>query len=62
MGWMPGKPFSYDNYLSLQQDSVCPGPFPELFDITPTPMEQVVAGYLRKPHSRLDEVRSIAGR
>lgn len=62
MGWMPGKPFSYDNYLSLQLDSVCPGPFPADFDITPTPMEDVVPAYLRPRHQRLDEARSVAGR
>jgi len=43
----PGKPFSLDNFRSLQVDSVCAGrAFPEVFGITPTPMEQVVPTYI----------------
>lgn len=43
----PGKPFSLDNFRSLQVDSVCSGKaFPEVFGITPTPMEQVVPMYI----------------
>lgn len=42
----PGKPFSLDNFRSLQVDSVCASrAFPEVFGITPTPMEQVVPAY-----------------
>lgn len=52
MEWMPGKPFSYDNYLSLQTDSVCPGPFPAVFGIDPTPLEAVVPGYLAEANQR----------
>ncbi len=42
----PGKPFSLDNFRSLQVDSICTSrAFPEVFGITPTPMEQVVPTY-----------------
>lgn len=42
MGIMPGKPFSRDNYLSLQTDSVCSA------SCTPqaTTVESIVPGYL----------------
>lgn len=47
MNMAPGKPFSVDNWLSLQVDSVCDGPGGlSYFGITPTPMEAVVPGYL----------------
>ena len=46
MEFAPGKPFSLDNFRSLQVDSVCSGrAFPEVFGITPTPMEQVMPAY-----------------
>jgi NADH dehydrogenase len=44
--WAPGKPFTRDNYRSLQVDAVCHAPFPEVFGLTPTPLESVVPGYL----------------
>ena len=44
--WVPGKPFSRDNYLSTKHDNVCCGPFPEIFGITPTPLETVAPYYL----------------
>ncbi len=45
----PGKPFSLDNFRSLQVDSVCSGKaFPEVFGITPMPMEQVVPTYIAR--------------
>ncbi len=47
MEFAPGKPFSLDNFRSLQVDSVCSGKtFPGVFGITPTPMEQVVPAYV----------------
>lgn len=51
MEFAPGKPFSLDNFRSLQVDSVCASrAFPEVFGITPTPMEQVVPTYIgRRP-------------
>jgi NADH dehydrogenase len=60
----PGKPFSMDNYNSLQVDSVCDGAFPAIFGITPTPLEAVVPLYLQTSHrqSRYSEYRSKARR
>ncbi|MBI3575097.1 MAG: complex I NDUFA9 subunit family protein [Gammaproteobacteria bacterium] len=47
MEFAPGKPFSLDNFRSLQVNSVCSGrAFPEVFGITPMAMEQVVPGYI----------------
>jgi NADH dehydrogenase len=46
MEWVPTKPFSRDNVASTRVDSVCAGPFPELFDRVPATVEQVVPGYL----------------
>lgn len=44
--WLPGKPFSRDNYLSTRHDNVCGEPFPEVFGITPTPLESIAPYYL----------------
>jgi uncharacterized protein YbjT (DUF2867 family) len=62
MGMLPGKPFSYDNYLSLQIDAVCSGAFPAIFGIAPTPVEAVVPLYLgqRDQRHRLAELRARA--
>lgn len=49
----PGKPFTQDNYQSLQIDSVCEGPFPEVFGITPTAVESVVPLYLADMSQRM---------
>ena len=48
--FVPGKPFSLDNYHSLQIDSVCDKGFPEVFGITPASLEEMAPDYLR-PHS-----------
>lgn len=42
----PGKPFTPDNYRSLQVDSTCNRPFPALFGITPARFEDMVPTYL----------------
>ncbi|HHM04512.1 MAG TPA: complex I NDUFA9 subunit family protein [Gammaproteobacteria bacterium] len=42
----PGRPFTRDNYLSMQTDAVCSGPFPEVFGITPGAVEALVPYYL----------------
>lgn len=52
LGLAPGKPFTYDNYLSLQQDSVCSGEFPKVFGITPRGIRAVVPAYLAERHTR----------
>lgn len=43
---VPGKPFSKDNLRSLQVDSVCDGPFPEVFGFEPTPLDTIAPRYL----------------
>lgn len=42
------KPITRDNYRSLQIDSVCQQPFPEIFNITPHTIEEIVPTYLGK--------------
>lgn len=44
--FVPGKPFSLDNYRSLKVDSVCEKGFPEIFGLTPVSLEQIVPTYL----------------
>jgi len=61
MEFAPGKPFSLDNYRSLQIDSVCPGPFPPVFGLRPAAFEAVVPRIL-KGHGRYDRFRVSAGR
>lgn len=58
--YLPGKPFSWDNYQSLRVDSVCHGSFP--FGLQPTALEAIVPGYLthRTAHSRYPAYRSHA--
>lgn len=60
----PGKPFSYDNYLSLQTDSVCAENGLERLGITPTDIDTVVPLYLggRGERHRYDQLRSQAHR
>lgn len=50
MEWVPGKPFSLDNYRSLTVDSVCTGAdaLRQVFGIEPMPLERVAPGYLRE--------------
>jgi NADH dehydrogenase len=43
----PGKPFSLDNYRSLQLDSVCTKGFPPVFGLVPASLEEIVPGYIR---------------
>jgi NADH dehydrogenase len=45
---VPGKPFSLDNFHSLQRDNVCTGPWPAIFPWAPATVEGVVPGYLRR--------------
>lgn len=60
----PGKPFSMDNYRSLQTDSVCPDEFPAIFAIKPTPLEAVLPLTLQDANcvSRYPHYRSKARR
>jgi NADH dehydrogenase len=43
----PGKPFTRDNYLSLQVDSVCEAGFPSEFGISPVRLEDEVPKWLK---------------
>ena len=49
--WVPGRPFTRDNWRSLQVDSVCDGPggLAEL-GIRPTPLELVAPAYLGRAY------------
>ena len=60
--YTPGKPFSVDNYQSLQVDSVCKKPFPAIFGITPRSLEEIVPDYLLRlgQRGRYDSYRSHA--
>lgn len=46
--YVPGKPFTLDNYRSLQVASVCDAPFPEIFGITPRALEEILPTYLNR--------------
>ncbi len=59
----PGKPFTMDNYHSLQVDSVCDCPFPPVFGVRPKSMEEIVPGYLSaRRGGTLDTFRQQASR
>ena len=52
LGLVPGKPFSMDNYHSLQYPSVCTDPGLARLGITPTPVDAIVPLYLGKLRTR----------
>lgn len=60
----PGKPFSRDNYHSMQRDNICSGEFPEVFGIQPQSIEVIVPEYLRASQGRAqyDGYRQLARR
>ena len=60
MELVPGKPFSMDNYRSLQVDSVCKAGT----DCCPTPLEAIAPGYLghKDFNTRMQVFRSQANR
>lgn len=62
--YVPGKPFSRDNYWSLQKDSVCARNALPDFGITPAAIEAVVPGYLgdRSMRGGYQRLRSMARR
>lgn len=65
LDYAPGKPFSSDNYASLQVDSICSaGPGLSAFGIQPSSIEAVVPTYLgaRNKTSRLRGFRQLARR
>lgn len=59
LGMMPGKPFTLDNYHSLQRSSTCRDNALPSLGITPTPVQAVVPGYLASgsARARYDEFR-----
>ena len=59
MQYLPGKPFTLDNYRSLQVDAVCQGAFPAQFNIVPTSVESVVPYYVgrRDQQAQYDAMR-----
>lgn len=61
---LPGKPFSYDNYLSLSKDSVCSQNGFELLGISPAAIEAIVPSYLgdQNRSARFQGLRGTAGR
>ncbi len=61
---LPGKPYTYDNYLSAQVDNVCSHNGLIDLGIHPTALEAVAPGYLggRRSRDRYDEWRREAGR
>ncbi len=64
MGMLPLKPFTYDNYLSLQTPAVCKGPFPSRFGVTPKAIETIVPKYIGQAdiRGRYDDMRQRAAR
>ncbi|MGB5306014.1 MAG: complex I NDUFA9 subunit family protein [Gammaproteobacteria bacterium] len=52
LGYVPGKPFTMDNYYSLQKDSVCTTDGLASLGISPAPIAAVVPGYLAERHTR----------
>jgi len=57
--WLPGKPFSLDNYRSLQSQAVCRNDGLQRLGIAPTPLEAVAPIYLgaHTVRSRFDAER-----
>ena len=64
MEWLPGRPFTRDNYRSTQCNSLCKSRFPEVFGIEPAAVEAVVPTYLgpQEHNHRLSELRRHARR
>jgi uncharacterized protein YbjT (DUF2867 family) len=62
--FVPGKPFTLDNYWSLQIDSVCQQDGCARLGIEPRSVEAVVPGYLggKRPRDRYTEYRRLARR
>lgn len=60
----PGKPFTRDNYLSMQVDSVCRSNGLQSLGITATGIDGVVPGYLGESDKAayFNGLRSLAGR
>ena len=59
LGVMPGRPFTMDNYRSMQMDSVCERDGLGRLGITPTDVDAIIPFVLgqRLPKQRLDSLR-----
>ena len=64
LGMMPGKPFSKDNYYSLQVNNICENNGLVKLGIKPVSLESVIPTYLQQRDANLsfDEFRRTAGR
>lgn len=64
MGMMPFKPFTYDNYLSLQTPALCSTQFPARFGIAPTRIEAIIGKSIghEDMRGRYDTIRQQAAR
>ena len=64
MEWVPGKPFTRDNYLSIQVDSVCRTDGLAALGITPTSVDAVMPAHLQSRNRAiwLSGLRTLAGR
>ena len=62
--FVPGKPLTPDNVLSMQCDSLCAGNWPELLSFQPSTLEAIVPSYLGKDRrqEKLQRCRRMAGR
>lgn len=52
MQYLPGKPLTYDNYLTMQVDSVCRQKLPGFFEVNPKSIEEIVPAYLLELNER----------
>jgi NADH dehydrogenase len=64
LGQLPGAPFTMDNYLSMQVDSVCSQNGFARLGITPRSLESIAPGYLAgsRKERLYSELRTSAGR
>lgn len=64
LGLVPGKPFTMDNYYSLQRNSVCACNGLVGLGINPTSVDAIVPGYLarRTARGRYDAMRKVSRR
>lgn len=64
LGYLPGAPFTMDNYLSMQVDSVCSQNGFACLGITPRSLESIAPGYLAgsRKERLYSELRTSAGR
>lgn len=64
LGLMPGRPFTLDNYYSLQHDSLCTDNALPALGITPTAVKTIAPGYIasRNLRGRFRAFRQVARR